>query len=36
MKPRKVVSTSVVVVTDFGEKSHALDVLQNSLKGGKD
>jgi len=32
MKPRKVVSTSVVVVTDFGEKSHELDVLQASLK----
>jgi small subunit ribosomal protein S12e len=31
MKPRKVVSTSVVVVTDFGEQSHELDVLQASL-----
>lgn len=34
-KPRKVVSTSVVVVTDFGEASHELDVLQSSLKKGE-
>jgi small subunit ribosomal protein S12e len=31
-KPRKVVSTSVAVITNFGEASHELDVLFAKLK----